>query len=227
MNKFKHACIISFSILILNGCSAAQNDTNALKNSIYQPLSDYEGNIAQASVAGSLSQESAPLPTTTSIPQSDLINTTPQAKTVLSQFSTNFKNAAQSRSKNINRASVAIDNQIIEPGESFSFNDTVGPTTKKNGFKLGRIFVNGKDSKGYGGGVCQVSSTLYNAVEQAGLEVTERHPHSKHVGYVDEGKDAATSYGVIDFKFINNKLYPVKINSYIEGEKIVVSIESV
>jgi len=143
----------------------------------------------------------------------------------LSSFSTEFKNATKSRSHNIRRASASIDQTVITPGETFSYNNTIGPTSKANGYMLGRVFVKGKDSKGYGGGVCQVSSTLYNAALEAELEITERHPHSKAVGYVEEGKDAATSYGSVDLKFVNNKSFPIKINSYVETDKITVAIE--
>lgn len=147
--------------------------------------------------------------------------------TTLSQFNTSFKNTKKSTGNNISLASVAVDQKIILPGEIFSFNNTVGPTTKKRGYMLGRIFIKGKDSKGYGGGVCQVSSTIYNAALLAGLEIIERHPHSKPVKYVPADKDAATSYGGKDFKFKNNKSFPILINSYIQDENIYIAIETV
>lgn len=89
---------------------------------------------------------------------------------------------------------------------------------------MARIFIKGKDSKGYGGGVCQTSSTLYNAVLNAGLEVVERHPHSKSVQYVEKDKDAATDYGGIDFKFKNSLNYPIKIVSIVENGTVKISI---
>lgn len=147
--------------------------------------------------------------------------------TKLSEFITEFKDATKARAHNISLASKAINKKTVQPGAVFSFNDAVGPTNKDRGYMLGRIFINGKDSKGYGGGVCQVSSTLFNAAELAGLEVTERHEHSKAVGYVKSGRDATTSYGGKDFKFTNNMPFAVRINSAVSGEKLTVSIEKV
>lgn len=155
------------------------------------------------------------------------ISQTQAKKVVLGEFNTSFKNSKKSRGHNISLASVAVDEKIILPGEVFSFNDTVGPTTKSRGYMIGKIFIKGKDSKGYGGGVCQVSSTMYNSVLLSGLEVVERHPHSKPVGYVAIDKDAATSHGGKDFKFKNNKPFPIMINSYIHDENIYVAIETV
>ncbi len=142
----------------------------------------------------------------------------------LSEYTTGFDTPKSARGKNIKRAAEAINNKTLQPGEEFSFNDTVGPTTKKNGFHLARIFVKGKDSKGYGGGVCQVSSTLYNAIEKLGLQVTERHNHSKEIFYVPKGKDAATSHGTIDFKFKNTLQFPIKISAFTKENKVTVEV---
>jgi len=124
-------------------------------------------------------------------------------------------------------AAEAIDGVIIRPGEEFSFNETVGPMTRSRGFLLAKIFVRGKEKSGYGGGVCQISSTLFNAAEEAGLTVTERHAHSKKVGYVASGRDASTSYGGIDLKFRNDYDYPVYIEASVVKNTAKVSIVSV
>ncbi|MCL1924407.1 MAG: VanW family protein, partial [Defluviitaleaceae bacterium] len=100
----------------------------------------------------------------------------------------------------------------------------VGPTTRERGFEKAKIIVNGEEKEGYGGGVCQISSTLYNAAKNAGLEIIERHPHSKEVAYIEKGKDAATSYGGVDLKFKNTLPYSVKIDSYIAGNAVYVQI---
>lgn len=143
-------------------------------------------------------------------------------KEKISEFTTKFNKKNFGRAENIRLSAKAIDEKEIMPGETFSYNNTVGPTNKKNGYKMAQIFVKGKKKKGYGGGVCQVSSTLYNAVLAADLEIAERHSHSKKVYYVDEDKDAATAYGSIDFKFVNNKDYTIKINSYIYDDAITI-----
>ncbi|MCL2352712.1 MAG: VanW family protein [Firmicutes bacterium] len=136
---------------------------------------------------------------------------------LIGSYETKFGLGAKARNANIALAAKAVDGAVVPPGETFSYNETLGPTTKANGFRRAQIFIKGKKEYGYGGGVCQVSSTLYNAVEEAGLEVIERHSHSLPVDYVPKGKDAATSYGGIDFKFVNSLERPVRIDSYIEN----------
>jgi len=142
----------------------------------------------------------------------------------LGTFSTSFKPGEEGRDTNIKLASDSINQSVVHPGEEFSFNRTVGPTTEKNGYKLAMIYVDGKKDEGFGGGVCQVSSTLYNAAANAGMNITERHDHSLPVTYVESGKEAATSYGVKDFKFVNQLSHPVAIQSQVVDGKITVSI---
>lgn len=154
-------------------------------------------------------------------------NIYPDSYENISHFSTSFKNGKKSRVDNITLASVSIDQTVVNPGQIFSFNEKVGPTTKQRGYKKSIVFEKGKEIEGYGGGVCQVSSTLYNAVMLAGLQVIERHEHSKDVWYVEKGKDAATSYGAIDFKFNNNKDFTIIIDSYIQDESIHIMINKI
>ncbi|MCL2421059.1 MAG: VanW family protein [Defluviitaleaceae bacterium] len=142
----------------------------------------------------------------------------------LGTFSTEFEPGHEGRDTNVKIASDSINQTTVNPGEEFSFNETLGPTTEKNGYKLAMVYVNGKKGKGYGGGVCQVSTTLYNAAANAGMTVTERHDHSLPVTYIEAGKEAATSYGVKDLKFINELSHPVIIHSHVEGGKITVSV---
>ena len=157
-------------------------------------------------------------------PNDNFINTIADTDKKIAEFTTKFNKKSFGRASNIKLSAKAIDEKEIMPGETFSFNNVVGPTTKENGYKMAQIFVKGKKKKGYGGGVCQVSSTLYNAVLGANLKVIERHSHSKKVYYVEDDKDAATSYGGIDFKFINDKDYTIKINSYIYDDTITVAL---
>ncbi|MDR1539596.1 MAG: VanW family protein [Clostridiales bacterium] len=145
---------------------------------------------------------------------------------VIGEYSTEFSKNSKERNTNIALAAKSINEAVVKPGETFSYNQAIGPTTKKNGYKRAQIFINGKKAYGYGGGVCQVSSTLYNAVEDAGLEIIERHIHSRPVSYVPKGKDAATSYGDIDFKFKNSEPYPIKIKSEIIDNSVFIQIVS-
>jgi vancomycin resistance protein YoaR len=142
----------------------------------------------------------------------------------ISEYTTKFNTKSFGRAENIRLAAKAINEKEILPGETFSYNKAVGPTNKQNGYKLSYIFINGKKKKGYGGGVCQVSSTLYNALLGADLNVTERHAHTGDVHYVPNDKDAATSYGGLDLKFINNKDYAIKIISYVYNNTVTVAI---
>lgn len=133
----------------------------------------------------------------------------------LSEYTTTLGETYDGRVNNIILSSIAIDRIRIAPGEEFSFNDVVGVATPEKGYEKATIFLDGEKVKDYGGGICQVSSTLYNAALEAGLEITERHPHSMKVTYVPEGRDAATSMGSKDLKFINNFSFPIEINSYV------------
>ena len=145
----------------------------------------------------------------------------------VAKFSTDYKGGNKNRIHNIKRAADAINGTILQPGETFSFNETVGPASKQAGYKKARIFVRGQDAEGYGGGICQVSSTLYNAADLAGLEITERHPHSKKVSYVPDGRDAATSYGGVDLRFTNTKTYPIQITATTTEETITTYISEI
>lgn len=146
----------------------------------------------------------------------------------IGSFSTEILDDQKSRVSNIEVAGKYIDNEKIMPKEEFSFNGTLGKRTREKGYSKAPIIVKTKDGpkKGYGvgGGICQISTTLYNAVLESGLNVTERHPHSKKVGYVKEGKDATVVYGGADLKFINNRTNPVIIKVYVEGEKVTVKL---
>ena len=146
-------------------------------------------------------------------------------KTVkLSEFSTEFNPKDKNRANNLHLAASAINGAVVPPGEVFSYNETVGPTGEKYGYKKATIFIKGKKSKGYGGGVCQVSSTLFNAADLAGLEIVERHDHSRDVDYVPDGRDAATSYGGVDMKFKNTLAFPIKLSVTIMEGKITAEI---
>lgn len=124
------------------------------------------------------------------------------------------------RHQNIVLALMSINNQIIWPGEEFSFNKVVGPRTPERGYRIAPVI----DGLGIGGGICQVSTTLYNAGLRAGLRVAERHPHSSRVPYVASGKDATVVYGSLDMRLINPYDHPVIIKAGIHRGKIIVRI---
>lgn len=143
---------------------------------------------------------------------------------ILGTHETTFNAKEESRSTNITLAAESIHGKVIQPGEIFSFNEAVGPTIERRGYEKGMIYIDGEKSEGFGGGVCQVSTTLHQAAVDAGMTITERHDHSLPVGYAKSGEEAATSYGVIDFKFQNEKDYPVVIHSSVSGGTLRVAI---
>ena len=139
------------------------------------------------------------------------LNTSNQEKEI-AKFSTKIYTKKSERQNNISITCKALSSKKVKPGETFSFCNTVGKATTAKGYQEADIYVDGKKEKGLGGGNCQVSTTLYNAVLKVpGLEVVERHQHSNHVPYIQDGKDAAVAYGSYDFKFKNNTGKTIKI----------------
>ncbi|NMA15488.1 MAG: VanW family protein [Clostridia bacterium] len=142
----------------------------------------------------------------------------------IGSFSTLFDLDYRSRAANIKLATEMIDGYKLNPGEEFSFNKVVGPRLPERGFQKAIVFVNKEKVEDYGGGVCQVSSTIYNAVLKAGLRIIERQPHSIPVDYVPKGKDATVSYGAIDFCFQNNTKDIISIRTFINKNILTVEL---
>lgn len=143
---------------------------------------------------------------------------------VLSSYSTNYSSSGASRANNVALAAKKIDGTVLMPGETFSYNDTVGKRTKQAGFQEAAAYSNGKVVSEVGGGICQVSSTLYNAILRANLEVVDRSNHMFQVGYVPIGTDATVSWGAPDLKFKNNRNYAIKIVSSTSGRNVYIKI---
>lgn len=126
-------------------------------------------------------------------------------------YKTTYSAGDKNRNTNIELAAKNVNGTILMPGETFSYNGILGDTTADKGYKPAGAYLNGEVIQSYGGGICQVSSTIYNAVLYADLEVTERYNHTYLSGYVPAGLDATVSYGSKDFKFTNNRDYPIKL----------------
>ncbi|MCK4260797.1 MAG: VanW family protein [Halanaerobiales bacterium] len=135
-----------------------------------------------------------------------------------------FIGGTKDRYHNIELAGKLINFTLILPEEVFSFNQSVGSPVKERGFLRAPIIVDNELVPGYGGGICQLSSTLYNAALKAQLKIIERHSHSKKVNYVPPGKDATVAYDYLDFKFINSLNYPILIRVWVEGNRLKVGI---
>ena len=123
---------------------------------------------------------------------------------IIGEYTTKFAVTEVNRSANLTAAAKALDRKAIRPGETFSFNETVGPREPETGYKDAYVIVNGEYVQGTGGGVCQVSSTLFNAVLLGNLAIVEREPHAVAISYVPLGQDATVNYPNLDFKFKNN-----------------------
>ena len=129
-------------------------------------------------------------------------------KQLLASYSTKVYTKTSDRQKNLRIVCEKLSGTILAPNQEFSYNDICGPYNKESGFGKATVFVgNGIEKQDYGGGVCQLSSTLYNAVKNLNVDITERHNHSKKVYYVPDGQDATVSYGNLDFKFKNLNSY--------------------
>ncbi|MBP0725357.1 VanW family protein [Bacillus sp. RG28] len=144
----------------------------------------------------------------------------------IGHYVTFFNSSNQSRSHNISLAAKAIDNHVVFPNEIFSFNKVVGMRSEEKGYKRAPIIVRGELSEGVGGGICQVSSTLFNAVDRAGLQIIERYSHSRHVSYVPSGRDATVSWYGPDFRFQNKYNQPILIRAKQYGGSMVITIYS-
>lgn len=139
---------------------------------------------------------------------------------IASEFSTSFPRSQTSRNTNLRIAASAIDGYVLSPGEVFSFNEVVGKRTAEAGYKVAGIYRNGRHDVGLAGGICQVSTTLYNAVLFSNLKIVSRRNHSMPVAYVPIGRDATVDYGSIDFKFENDTDQPIAISSSWEPGKL-------
>lgn len=143
-------------------------------------------------------------------------------QTLISTYTTSF-NPKQSRAVNIGLAASKINGTVVQPGQGFSFSDTVGPRTAENGFVIAPVFVNKEEVPGMGGGICQVSSTMYAAMLQGGITATQRHAHSLPVSYIPEGMDATISAGTKDLTFTNDFDFPIVINAVVTNGTVTVS----
>jgi len=144
----------------------------------------------------------------------------------IATFSTSFQASSLSRANNIDISIKTINGKILMPGEIFSFNDVVGERTKDKGYMEAPVIIGNKFQLATGGGICQVSSTLYNAILIAGVQSIERTSHSLPISYVDYGFDATVDWGNIDFKFKNNFQYPIYIEGYTKNKILYINLFS-
>ncbi|WP_249308754.1 VanW family protein [Lederbergia citrea] len=145
---------------------------------------------------------------------------------VVASYTTNFGSSADGRTKNIELSAEAINNVIVGVDDIFSFNTTVGPSDAEHGYQKAMEALNGKLVEGIGGGICQTSSTLFNAVDKLGVSYVEKHHHSLNVGYVPKGRDATVSYGGKDFRFQNTAGVPLLLKAYTNNGSLTVEVRT-
>ncbi len=163
-------------------------------------------------------------PAETPAPSQSPMATEEPKRTLLGKAETEILDGEENRIHNISLAISAIDGFTLEPGETFSFNDTVGPRTSERGYKEASVIIQMEKRRDFGGGVCQVSSTLFQAARSAGFEVFERHSHQKDVGYAHQGDDAAVDYGAKDLRFQNTTEGTVAVSMSVTDGFVVAEI---
>lgn len=196
--------VISIILIIAIGFAIYIFYNNSTNSKAGQDINANEDNKKQENIINEINNTYIPNNTVT-------VPTTP-VETDVASFSTNLSGDS-ARLNNISITCNTINGTTIKNGDSFSFNSIVGQPSAEKGYQEADVIVDKKVEKGYGGGNCQVSTTIYNtALQVEGLNVTERHPHKKKVTYIEEGKDAAVSYsGGLDLKFTNNTGKDIKI----------------
>ena len=145
-------------------------------------------------------------------------------KAMVSQYTTRFNSAMTGRVENIKISAEALDGLVVAPGKVISFNDVVGPREVEKGYQNAGVIVGNTVIDGVGGGICQVTTTLYNAVLLADLDIVQRGNHNIPISYAPIGLDAAVSYGSLDFKFKNNTSNHILLKTYVEGNFITIKV---
>ncbi|MGN4128155.1 VanW family protein [Lysinibacillus sphaericus] len=145
---------------------------------------------------------------------------------VVASYTTYFNTSDIGRNKNIELSAEAIHNVIVGSGDYFSFNTVVGPRDEANGYQPAPEIINKKVVMGIGGGICQTSSTLFNAIDQVPVKFVERHHHSLDIGYVPKGRDATVSYGGLDFRFQNTSDVPFLITTVYGKDFLTVEVRT-
>lgn len=143
---------------------------------------------------------------------------------VIASYGTSLKGRMGSQRHNAELGLDRLDGYVIQPGATFSFNEVVGTCSRDQGYRKAPVSYNGQLIDSWGGGVCQTSTTLYNAALLAGMEIKERNRHRFAPSYVPAGRDAAVAYNTIDLRFRNPYSFPVRISGAVEGDKLVLAL---
>ena len=200
---------------VTNDATGKQLETDKLKNDIKNKIN------------GTLSEDVIDITAPVKEVKPEISAATLNAiNTRISSFSTNFASSAEGRAANIGLATKSINGTLLMPGDVFSFNGVVGERTAEKGYQSAGIIVGDKLEQGLGGGICQVSSTLYNAMLGTGIVSVERIHHTFPSSYVPIGQDATVDYGNLDYKFKNTFKYPIYIEGFISNRNLYFNIYS-
>lgn len=203
--KMKKIFIIIISVFMLSGCTG--NDrTESLPSE----------NPPSATPTAQVTEEPKALEEPETV--------TEPAPVLLAQAKTELLNKDNDRVHNILLAADKLNGYELSPGEVFSFNEVLGNRTAEKGYREATVYVKGKEEEECGGGVCQVSTTLYQAADAAGLSVIERHNHQKAVAYAEQGTDAAVNYGTLDMQFKNNTKKKLRLSVWAKNGIVAAEI---
>jgi hypothetical protein len=202
--KIKNKLFLVLFLLLLVSCSGASNSGNQKQTAPINPPTAQDVQPAPVTIP-----EPIPTPVPAPVPEPE-----PEPEPISPfplTFETPIHDHDESRIKNIKIAAKALTGYVLKKGEEFSFNTVVGERTTEKGYEEATIFVSGEKVDGVGGGICQISSTLYNLALLSKFEITERHVHQLPVTYVEKGKDATVAFGSLDLRFVNNSAFDVKL----------------
>lgn len=211
MKTVKSFIILAAFLFLLCGCENKNNVQNGENKS--------NADFSKTSITKEIDQNT----------NNDENNKKQPKETELSTFSTPLKSGVANRITNIKITCSKINERVLKPGETFSFNQIVGPCTSQEGYKKAEIYVNKKIAYALGGGNCQVSTTLYNAaLAVPGIDITERHEHNgRPVDYIEDGKDATVSYNTLDLKFVNNTENEIKLYTWCDDVNVCAKISEI
>jgi len=170
-------------------------------------------------------RQSAVPPALRPLPGEDVAGDAGDGMYVIGRCTTRLDPDQRSRNVNIAVAAEKLDGTTVGPGREFSFNETVGERSSEQGYGPARVIVDGRSEPGIAGGICQLSSTLYNAALLAGMEIAERRAHSRPVPYLPAGLDAAVSYGAADLRWVNVMATPVTVRTRVGADSVCVWLE--
>ena len=214
----KNFLLITLLIFKLSGCGNLNNNITQNTNLNTNDNSFNTANIEKTSAEQNIYNNT--------VSEIDTYTQNKPIEEKLNEFSTKIYDKTEERQKNIEITCSTLNEQIIKKGQEFSFTNVIGKATPNKGYEKAKIFdKEGNVEEGYGGGICQVSTTLYNAVKDiSGITITERHDHSNTVPYAKKGNDAAVAHGSYDFKFINNTDTDIIIHAESNGSNVIITI---